>query len=234
MRESTHLPKRINKTTAALLRAVRLSVRCLGSRVLCAVLLCSGVHGLDVLSPRSTAFAQDPYSSRTAAEWRRELADSKYEVLRRRAAYVLGRLDGGKTTSETEANAEALAAALKDRDLVVRWYAADSLGRLGPIAAPAMQRMVAGLTDATNDKDVRRNLAKSLGRIGKPDPEATKQLKTAVDGDDKLFAIAAAAALIRLGEGGDAYDKLLQFAEQPEPIVAFAALRAMEELRELR
>lgn len=169
--------------------------------------------------------AQPPYAERTPLQWRETLASSEFAVLRRRAAYVLGRLPAAARDS-----VPPLIKALKDRDLVVRWYAADSLGRLRAAAASATPALIAGLSDPTNDKDVRRNIAKALGRIGKPAAAAADALRAALSNDDRLYRIEAAVALYRISEAAEATKSLAELLAEADDRIAYAALRAFDRL----
>lgn len=182
-----------------------------------------------VVSPKD-ALGQADYKQFAPDQWRNELANNEYAVIRRRAAYVLGRMD----TGDKPADAAALAEALKDRDLVVRWYAADSLGRIGPSASGAIPKMTLGLTDPTNDKDVRRNLARAFGRIGEADDAAVKKLSDAAKSDDLLLACAAAETLVILKKVDEAYPRLLAIVSADDPIAVFAALQSLERLSKIK
>lgn len=80
------------------------------------------------------------------------------------------------------------------RDWGVRETAADSLGRLGDAAVPAL---ITALEDA--DRDVRAQATRALARMGPKAEEAIPALIEALDDDDKEVRRGAARALGQIG-----------------------------------
>lgn len=80
------------------------------------------------------------------------------------------------------------------RDWGVRETAADSLGRIGDAAVPAL---IAALEDA--DRDVRAQATRALARMGPKAEDAIPALIDALDDDDKEVRRGAARALGQIG-----------------------------------
>jgi hypothetical protein len=162
------------------------------------------------------------FRGETAAVWLERLTSGEPNAVRRRGAFALGRI-----SPPTDEAVTALGAALQDRDLVTRWYAADSLGRLGAEAAPALERLVFALTDSTNDNNVRRNVAKALARIGPAAAGASPKLVAALAHEDKIYQLEAAVALWRIEKHDRAAETVWRLVEDGDERVAYLATRAV-------
>jgi HEAT repeat protein len=110
---------------------------------------------------------------------------------RRAAAKALGAI-------ATDACASPLIAALYDSDDYVREHSAESLGKIGPAAAPATDRLIEMLQDPFYR--ARRDAARTLGQIGGPAKKAIPALQSlAIDDPEEMVRNAAANAVKRLG-----------------------------------
>jgi HEAT repeat protein len=110
---------------------------------------------------------------------------------RRAAAKALGAI-------ATDACALPLIAALHDSDDYVREHSAESLGKIGPAAAPATDRLMEMLKDPFDR--ARRDAARTLGQIGAPAKKAIPALKAlAIDDPEEMVRNAAESAVKRLG-----------------------------------
>lgn len=97
------------------------------------------------------------------------------------------------------------------RDWGVRETAADSLGRIGDAAVPAL---ITALEDA--DRDVRAQAARALARMGPKAEAAIPALIEALDDDDKFVRQGAARALGQIGPlAEDAVPALMQALKDP-------------------
>ena len=170
---------------------------------------------------------QPDYASRPASHYVEQLSDEDLEV-RRRAAYILGRID-----APAEIAVPALAEALSDRQMEIRWYAIDALGQFGAEAAPAVPAIVKSLESTLNDETVRRRGARTLGRIGAAADEAVPTLQAALESDDALYRIAAADALWRIRREQEALSIITTELQASDAPTAFFAATTITELPDL-
>lgn len=173
------------------------------------------------------ADAQPPYPG-DVAFWRDTLANDDGWLSRSRAAYVLGRM----SSDDPDQSIAALTAALEDEDPVVKWYAADSLARFGYAEAEAVDKLLVALNNTRSHVEVRRSMARALGQIGDRDERVIKALRKTLEDEQPLLAIESAEALLWLEATEPALQKLTEWTKHKQPTVAFAALRALERLRE--
>jgi HEAT repeat protein len=170
-----------------------------------------------------------------------------------RAADVLGQLG-----PPARAAAPALVAALDDPDPHVRAVAVRSLGRLAPDVPGAVPALVglfpdlgairavaefraAGaeavprLTELLNHPDpaVRRNAARTLGRIGEAARPSAPALAARLTDDDPAVREYAAKALGGIGpSAAAAVPELVKLLDDPEPQVRQGAVVALGDMRE--
>jgi HEAT repeat protein len=124
----------------------------------------------------------------------------------------------------------ALAKALEDRDLIVRWAAARTLGALAPrgalVAVPALAR---ALADA--DLDVFLAVAAALERYGGAAAAAVPALLHALESHDPQFRAPAARTLGEIGPAArDAVTWLARALRDEDARVRLAAARALGKL----
>lgn len=186
--------------------------------ILAAVATCLAQAAPEV-SPAEVKFENQP-----VAYWMEQLNDDDFNI-RRRAAYVLGRI----APAAKEA-IPALTGALQDRHMETRWYAIDALGSFGPAAKNAVPSIIASLREKQNDETVRRRGARSLGRIGPAAGDAVPVLAEALTSDDALYRVAAAEALWRINRHPRALRTLAEALGQGETDSAFAAAMALASL----
>ena len=179
-------------------------------------LLAIGADGQDDL--------QAEYNQHPASHYVAQLSDDDAEV-RRRAAYVLGRMG-----APAEVAVPALAKALSDRQMETRWYAIDALGQFESQAAPAVPDIVKSLQSTLNDKTVRRRGARTLGRIGKAAGDAVPTLEEALESEDSLYRVAAAAALWRIDGKENRLSVIAKELGDDEAQTAFYAAMVIAEL----
>ena len=103
----------------------------------------------------------------------------------------------GKSIHPVAKRLPRLIKGVDDRAQEVRWYSADSLGRLGPAAKEAVPTLLAGVKDPANDLPFKRTAAQSFGRIGAGSEEAVPWLVEALRESDPPLKVAAALALWR-------------------------------------
>lgn len=118
------------------------------------------------------------------------LSDAEADV-RRAAAEALGKFKG---------NADAVAAlqkALDDRDIA--WAAAASLGRLGPVSAPAVPALRQLAVAKEAEYAARLRALRALGQIGDAAKDATPECLQLLSGDDARLRVEAAIALLTFG-----------------------------------
>ena len=121
---------------------------------------------------------------------------------------------------------EPLRAKLKDKDAKVRYYAAQTLGRLGPAAAPAAADLLACLQDS--DADVRYKSAYALGQLGLHTDAVIDGLAKALDDADPAVRQTAGDALEKIGPA--ASPRLYQLlADARDP----ARLRLMDAIEKI-
>lgn len=98
-----------------------------------------------------------------------------------------------------EHSVESLTKTLReDKNPEMRYWAAESLGRFGPEARPAVPDLVEALKD--DNKMIRQGVAYALGEIG--DTEAVPALQTATKDPEKDVRTAADFALKRIRNPG--------------------------------
>ena len=170
------------------------------------------------------AMAQGEYTSQPVDVYVQQLQSDDAGV-RRRAAYILGRMN-----APADVAVPALAEALSDGQMETRWYAMDALGHFGADAAPAVPAIIKSLESKLNDATVRRRAAASLANIGPDAQEAVPILKEALNSDDTLYAIAAAAALWRIEGDPQALTFISEQLQADDAVTAFAAAIALGDL----
>lgn len=144
---------------------------------------------------------------------------------RRRAAYILGRMN-----APADVAVPALAEALSDGQMETRWYAMDALGHFGADAASAVPAIIKSLESKLNDATVRRRGATALASIGPDAKEAVPILKEALNSDDALYRIAAAEALWRIESDSQALTFISEQLQADDPVTTFAAAIALGDL----
>lgn len=185
-----------------------------------------------ILCVAADALAQAPdqpgYANKPPSFYIQQLTDSDINV-RRRAAYVLGRINAPAETA-----VPALVEALKDGRMEMRWYAIDALGRFGPDAAPAVEAIIKALKSKNAElagyETVLRRGARSLGNIGPAAEAAVPVLEEALSAGDALYRIAAAEALWRIARHEQAIPVLTEELQSDDARAAFAAALALGEL----
>ena len=170
------------------------------------------------------AVAQEEYASQPVDVYVEQLQSDDAEV-RRRAAYILGRMN-----APADIAVPVLAEALSDGQMETRWYAMDALGRFGTDAAPAVPAIIKSLESKLNDATVRRRAATALANIGPDAKAAVPILKEALNSDDALYRIAAADALWRIENDPQAFTLLSEQLQADDPVTAFAAAIALGDL----
>jgi len=99
--------------------------------------------------------------------------------------------------AEAQMMLPALTRALQDRDVYVRLCAANALGNLGVISAPAIESCDVALKDT--NWWVRANAAMALGRLAKSNAQAIPRLKSALADSHPKVGKQAVTELERLG-----------------------------------
>jgi HEAT repeat protein len=144
---------------------------------------------------RNAAFSLGKLGSAAASalpSLKKHLKDDDAKEVREAAAFALG--DIGKESLKTLDDptlVDALAAALKDSDPLVRRSAAYALGNFGPGAKSALGTLEATLANDPTP-GVRQNIAWALGKIG---PETISSLKTALRDADPAVQRDAAKSI---------------------------------------
>ena len=134
----------------------------------------------DARQRRNAAFSLGKLGSAAASalpSLKKHLKDDDAKEVREAAAFALGEI--GKESLKTLDDptlVDALAAALKDTDSLVRRSAAYALGNFGSSAKSALGALEATLANEPTPA-VRQNIAWAMGRIG---PETITSLKTAL------------------------------------------------------
>jgi HEAT repeat protein len=128
-------------------------------------------------------------NSEIVAGLRRVLATPGHRH-RGQAARALGDLEA------TEALPE-LQRALADGSKYVRILSANALGKLGPAAAPAVEALMATLSEP--DLDLRRAAVVALGKIGRAAAAATAIISEQLDSGDTRLKNSARQALVEIG-----------------------------------
>jgi len=106
----------------------------------------------------------------------------------------------------------ALVRAAQYRDWGVREIIADSLGRIGPSAVPAL---IVALSD--EDREVRIAACRALARMGPPAEKAVPALTAALDDPDEDVGQHAARALGQIGPAAaDAVPAMLERLREPD------------------
>ena len=144
------------------------------------------------------------YNGKSAADWIGQLAAEDH-LVRRRAVYVLGRLD-----PPPAAAIDSLVELLKDRYGIVRSYAMYALGRIGPKAAAAVGAIIESVQNPENDQDFRYNGVKALGRIGPAAKSAEPLLLSALKSPDATYRVEAAVALWKISQHPAALPAVLE------------------------
>jgi HEAT repeat protein len=145
------------------------------------------------------------------------LGDASSQV-RSNAAWALGLIG-----SATEV-IPPLTRALDDEDPEVRRYAAFGLSCLGPIAAPAVPKLIERLDDA----HMSYMAARALGGVGPAATHSIPRLILALRRDHSLARMEFAAALGKFGTlARDAIPDLRALAHDPDPNVKRAAGAAL-------
>jgi HEAT repeat protein len=125
-----------------------------------------------------------------AIETLKESLTHRNTLLRIRAVRAIGAIGGEQAVA-------LLTPVLTDRNRQVRAAAAETLGDLGPIAAPAVERLIPLLQDTDDALSflVREATAKALGKIGPAASAAIPDLKklAAAEDDEKLRRLALEA-----------------------------------------
>jgi HEAT repeat protein len=198
---------------------------------------------VSLAAAESLARLQDPRATRVLID---SLSNADWRV-RSRASQVLARV---ATEGLLDQAARPLAAALSDRDPVVRYYASEALVGIGPravpflievfhahreadrdraarvlwrIGAPAVEPLLAVLQEKSATPEMRTASASALGMIG--DPRAVKGLVLLLRDERYFVRQRAAQALGRIGE--PAVDMLLEMANSSVPATREAAVEAL-------
>ena len=149
----------------------------------------------DARQRRNAAFALGKLGNAAApalASLKKHLKEDDSKEVREAVAFALG--DIGKESLKTLEDAtvvEALAAALKDQDALVRRSAAFALGNFGTSAKSALGALETALASDTSPA-VRQNIAWALGKIG---PESVTSLKAALRDPDPVVQRDAAKSI---------------------------------------
>ena len=109
-----------------------------------------------------------------------------------------------------------------------RIAAAHMLGRMGPLANPAIPALLRALKD--NASQVQTEAARSLGATGKGDETVTTALVAALKDKNPGLRQAAAESLGKLGRGDETVIKALTSVQQDQPLVSFHAALALWQL----
>jgi hypothetical protein len=139
-------------------------------------------------------------------------------------------LPGGGTVAAGDGGGEdtggvaTLASALAGGDIFARRLAAESLGALGPQAAPSVDALVQAT--GADDSTLQRLAATALGHIGPEAAPAVPSLRRLLGHEDARARIAASVALWKVGGTADAAVPILTEAigsQEPQVIAAAAA-----------
>ena len=181
-----------------------------------------------LLLPGMAAGGDATYKGKSAQEWTKELARGNMDAFfaltgpEKDAAAVLEEMLGSEHSpvrgvaaqglAEIAADAVSVAGplgrALKDKNLNVRYYAAQGLGKMGAAAAPAVPDLIGALdTHPSREpdlegppryyKDARSVAAEALGAIGAPAKAALPKLREVAAKDDEAEVREAAAAAVK-------------------------------------
>jgi thioesterase domain-containing protein len=124
---------------------------------------------------------------------------------------------------------DALLAALKDPNWLVRQGAAKALGQLGQTDAKVLDALLAALKDP--DSDVRQGAAQALGQLGQPDAKVLDALLAALKDPVSSVRQGGAQALGQLGQpDAKVVDALLAALKDPDSSVRQKAAQALVQL----
>src|SRR4029434_6387525 len=219
---------------------------------------------VSLAAAESLARLRDPRATRVLIE---SLSNADWRV-RSRATQVLARVAGGgrggarvrsgatqvwaRVAGEGQLDQAVgpLAAALGDKDPVVRYYAAEALSGIGAravpaliealrshrdsdrdrgarvlwrIGAPAVDSLIAVLQDKNATPEMRASAARTLGMIG--DKRSIKGIAVLLKDERYLFRQQAALALGQMGD--TAVDLLLEMAGSSPPAIRESAIEAL-------
>lgn len=173
------------------------------------------------------------FLDRSMNDWMNDLKQGAPEA-RRSAAFALGKLGEGAP----EFVIDALTHSLRDKDAVVRDFAASSLGdvltALGDQARPYWDKVGPVLQEALKDEAprVRRSAAVALGAFGPKAVAARDDLIAATGDSAAIVRQNAAWALGKLGQeaGQESIEHLRDLLTDKEPLVRRDALHALGEI----
>jgi len=149
----------------------------------------SKVKGTD--KPSEEKEDEPEYKGETLSHWM-ELLNSQDPTKKVEAIMAVGMI--GRQAREAES---ALIEALKDQDEDVRWLAAQHLGSIDP-GEGAVQPLCDVLKNKQEGVRVRASAAYSLGRIRADIRAAVPALSEALDSEDALLRVNAAASLVKI------------------------------------
>ncbi len=146
--------------------------------------------------------------------------------MRRAAAYGIARIDMEPQPDDGDYPFQhvvtPLRTALRDEDREVRAYAAMALGRMGPMAAPAVDELIERI-DAEEDANVRSWAATALGSVGRP---ALAALEAHVSRSQRVAMGYWALKLV----GNEAVPALRRLLDHETPHNRLMAARTLHEL----
>jgi HEAT repeat protein len=116
---------------------------------------------------------------------------------------------------------------LAHKNLIVRMYAAQTLGEIGPQAKPAVEKLKGALKDSSGNVAI--EAACALCRIGEAKDDAVAFVKLAIEstkGEKNEFALTAIDAIPRMGEAGKTLVPLAleQLTNEKNVFARFAAV----------
>jgi HEAT repeat protein len=160
----------------------------------------------------------DPSHAAAAAAAIREFAQRDDADERSRLASILG--DFRYVSAESLA---ALTTLVNDKDRMVAWTAAATLGRMGEPAVPALTRAL-----RAQDKDVRVHAAQSLGSLGPGAPGAVTALILALGDRDEAVRVWVRQSLATVGP--PAVLKLIAALHHPDPNIVAGSIQVLGEI----
>ena len=171
------------------------------------------------------------WEGKTVRQWAEQL-DAPDAAARYYAAYVLGQL-GPKAAEAVEPLKKVLEKRSVPRSVpgwedweYVRGTAAWALGRIGPAADTAVPLLMETM-HSTGHVSVRRNANEALGNLGAAAKAAVPELLKALDDEDAITRVNAAAALWKIDRHPKALPALFEMLRQgkePAPYYAAVAL----------